>query len=123
MNRTCLREPFNDANDVIIITTRRFRLSKRLHSLPSSIRRIIQLVTPPARKPGPSRRAANSVMPNRPTEPDVPERAYGRLNTQIDRLEDAMNHFYNVINKLRERVSTLDERVSTLEKKLERLSH
>ena len=55
-------------------------------------------------------------MPNRPTEPDVPERAYGRLNTRIDRLEDAMNHFYNVINKLR-------ERVSTLEKKLERLSH
>jgi ubiquinone biosynthesis protein UbiJ len=73
-------------------------------------------MTPPAWKPGPSRRAANSVMPNRPTEPDVPERAYGRLNTRIDRLEDAMNHFYNVINKLR-------ERVSTLEKKLERLSH
>ena len=23
-------------------------------------------------------------MPNRPTEPDVPERAYGRLNTRID---------------------------------------
>ena len=73
-------------------------------------------MTPPAWKLGPSRRAANSVMPNRPTEPDVPERAYGCLNTQIDRLEDAMNHFYNVINKLR-------ERVSTLEKKLERLSH
>jgi hypothetical protein len=64
-----------------------------------------------------------SVIPNRPTEPDVPERAYGRLSARVDRLEDAMSHFYNVINKMRERVSTLDERVSTLEKKLERLSH
>jgi hypothetical protein len=61
-------------------------------------------------------------MPDRPSEP-APERAYERLNNRIDRLEDTMTHFYNVINKLRERASTLDERVSTLEKKLERLSH
>jgi hypothetical protein len=55
-------------------------------------------------------------MPNRPTEPDVPERAYGGLNTRIDRLEDAMNHFYNVINKLRRRVSTLEKQLKPLAK-------
>jgi len=56
-------------------------------------------------------------MPDRPTEPP-PERAYARLSDRIDRLEDrledAISHFYNVINELR-------ERVSTLEKKLDRL--
>src|SRR5215813_1041795 len=36
-----VREPFNDANDVIIITTP-LRLSKKLRSLPSSLRGIIQ---------------------------------------------------------------------------------
>ena len=38
-----------------------------------------------------------------------------RLYARVDRLEDAISHFYNVINELR-------ERVSTLEKKLERLA-
>jgi len=62
-------------------------------------------------------------MPDRPTEP-APERFYLRLSDRIDRLEDAISHFYNVINELRRRVSTLDnvlnelrERVSTLERK------
>jgi hypothetical protein len=52
-------------------------------------------------------------MPKRPTEP-APERAYDRLNTRIDRLEDTNSYFYNVIKELR-------ERLSTVEKKLERL--
>jgi len=55
-------------------------------------------------------------MPDRPAEP-APERAYERLNNRIDRLEDTMSYFYDVIKELRE----LRERVSTLEKKLERL--
>ena len=42
------------------------------------------------------------------------QRTYIRLRARVDHLEDAINHFYNVINELR-------RRVSTLEKKLERL--
>ena len=57
-------------------------------------------------------------MPDRATEP-APERAYRDLNTRIDRLEDTISYFYDVIKELRE----LRERVSTLEKKLERLRH
>ena len=48
-------------------------------------------------------------MPDRATEHDRDP-----LNARVDRLEDTVNHFYNVINELR-------ERVSTLEKNLERL--
>ena len=55
------------------------------------------------------------IMPRRLREP-APERAYERANARIDRLEDTITHFCNVIKELR-------ERVSTLEKKLERLSH
>ena len=55
-------------------------------------------------------------MPDRPAEP-ASERPYERLNTRIDRLEDTISYFYDVIKELRE----LRERVSTLEKKLERL--
>src|SRR5262249_12110550 len=40
-------------------------------------------------------------MPNRPAEP-APERAYERLNNRIDRLEDTMSYFYDVIKELRE---------------------
>jgi hypothetical protein len=65
---------------------------------------------------GPSRRAANSVMPDRSTEP-VPERAYARLSNRIDRLEDTISHFYNVLNELREVLNDLRERVSRLERK------
>ena len=54
-------------------------------------------------------------MPRRLREP-APERTYERANARIDRLEDTITHFYNVIKELR-------ERVSTLEKKLGRLSH
>jgi hypothetical protein len=63
-----------------------------------------------------------SVMPDRSTDP-APERAYGRLVSRIDRHEDTIAYFYNVINELRERVSVINElreRLSTLEKKLER---
>ena len=42
----------------------------------------------------------------------APERAYGRLRTRTDRLEDAISHFYNGINELRERVSTLVKKLN-----------
>jgi hypothetical protein len=59
------------------------RLSKKLHSLPSSIRRIISCVEP-------SRPAANSVMRRtRRTEP-ARQRSYVRLNARVDPLEDAI---------------------------------
>jgi hypothetical protein len=45
------------------------------------------------------------------TDP-APERAYGRLRARTDRLEDAISHFYNVINELRERVSTLEKKLN-----------
>jgi uncharacterized coiled-coil protein SlyX len=54
-------------------------------------------------------------MPRGLTEPP-PERAYECVNARMDRLEDTITHFYNVINELR-------ERVSTLENKLKRLRH
>ena len=50
------------------------------------------------------------------------QRTYRRLGVQVDRLEDAISHFYNVIDKLHKRVDELRERVSTLEKKLKPLA-
>jgi len=54
-------------------------------------------------------------MPDRPTEP-ASERANARLSDRIDRLEDAMSHFHNVINELRDRVSTLEKKLNPLAK-------
>jgi hypothetical protein len=50
-------------------------------------------------------------MRNRRTLPSR-QRTYIRLRARIDHLEDAISHFYNVINELRRRVSTLGDRVS-----------
>jgi hypothetical protein len=36
--------------------------------------------------------------------------AYKRLSARVDGLEDAISHFYNVINELRRRVSTLEKK-------------
>jgi prefoldin subunit 5 len=47
---------------------------------------------------------------DRRTQP-APERAYERADPRIDRLEDTISHFYNVINELRERVSTLEKKL------------
>src|SRR5262249_18472992 len=92
-------------------------LSKKLHSLPSSIRRIIQTRGHSCVDPGPSRRAANSVMRrNRRTQPSR-QRTYIRLYARVDRLEDAISHFYNVINELRRRVSTLEKKSKPLAKR------
>jgi len=44
------------------------------------------------------------------------QRAYIRLYARVDRLEDAISHFYNVINELRKRVSTLEKKLKTLAK-------
>jgi len=41
---------------------------------------------------------------------------YKRLSAQVDRLEDAISHFYNVINELRRRVSTLEKKSKPLAK-------
>jgi len=52
---------------------------------------------------------------DRRTQP-APERAYERADPRIDRLEDTISHFYNVINELRERVSTLEKKLKFLAK-------
>jgi hypothetical protein len=44
------------------------------------------------------------------------QRTYVRLRVRVDRLEDAIGHFYNVINELRERVSTLEKKLKPLAK-------
>ena len=41
---------------------------------------------------------------DRRTQP-ARQRTYIRLYAQVDRLEDTISHFYNVINELRRRVS------------------
>jgi len=40
--------------------------------------------------------------------------AYKRLSARVDCLEDAISHFYNVINELRGRVSTLEKKNKAL---------
>ena len=37
------------------------------------------------------------------------QRIYMRLHTRVDRLEDAVSHFYKVINELRERFDAGEE--------------
>ena len=54
-------------------------------------------------------------MRNRRTQPSR-QRAYIRLYARVDRLEDAISHFYNAIDKLRMRVSTLEKKLETLAK-------
>jgi predicted nucleic acid-binding Zn-ribbon protein len=39
------------------------------------------------------------------------QRTYIRLHSRVDRLEDAISHFYNVINELRKRVSALEKKL------------
>jgi chromosome segregation ATPase len=51
------------------------------------------------------------IMPRRLREPR-PERE--RANARMDRLEDTITHFYNIINELRERVSTLEKKLESL---------
>jgi hypothetical protein len=41
-----------------------------------------------------------------------PSAHYRRLHVRVDRLEDAISHFFNVINELRRRVSTLEKKSS-----------
>jgi len=40
------------------------------------------------------------------------QRSHIRLHARVDRLEDAVSHFYNVINELRERVSALGKKLN-----------
>jgi prefoldin subunit 5 len=44
------------------------------------------------------------------------QRIYKRLRARVEALEDAISHFYNVINELRERVSTLEKQLKPLAK-------
>jgi predicted RNase H-like nuclease (RuvC/YqgF family) len=114
-------------------------LSKKLHSLPSSIRRIIQKEAAPARTHGqaavwvgatlsdrfhadahPLGKMSTTLrsklaMRNRRTLPSR-QRTYRRLRARVDRLEDAISHFYNVINELHRRVSTLEKKLKPLAK-------
>jgi hypothetical protein len=52
-------------------------------------------------------------MRNRRTLPSR-QRTYRRLHVRVDRLEDAISHFYSVINELRRRVSTLEKKLKPL---------
>ena len=54
----------------------------------------------------------NPLMPG----PDPAGQRAERLDARVDRVEDAINHFYNVINELRERVSTLEKGLNPLPK-------
>jgi hypothetical protein len=54
-------------------------------------------------------------MPDRSTDP-APERFYARLSDRVDRLEDTISYFYNVLNELRRRVSTLEKQLKPLAK-------
>jgi len=54
-------------------------------------------------------------MRGRRTQPSR-QRAYIRLYARVDRLEDAISHFYNVIDELRKRVSTLEKKLKPLAK-------
>ena len=67
--------------------------------------------THPSKKGGPDKR----VIRNRRTLPSR-QRTYRRLHVRVDRLEDAISHFYNVINELRRRVSTLEKNLKPLAK-------
>jgi hypothetical protein len=49
------------------------------------------------------------AMRNRRTLPSR-QRTHIRLRARFDHLEDAISHFYNVINELRRRVSTLEKK-------------
>ena len=44
------------------------------------------------------------------------QRTYRHLYVRVDRLEDAISHFYNVINELRGHVSTLEKQLKLLAK-------
>jgi hypothetical protein len=44
------------------------------------------------------------------------QRPYIHLHVRVDRLEDAISHFSNVINELRSRVSTLEKQLKPLAK-------
>jgi hypothetical protein len=48
---------------------------------------------------------------DRRTQP-ARQRNYIRLHARVDRLEDAISHFYKVIKELRERVSTLEKKLN-----------
>jgi predicted RNase H-like nuclease (RuvC/YqgF family) len=61
--------------------------------------------TNPSKKAGRNRR----TLPSR-------QRTYIRMHARVDRLEDAISHFYNVINELRRRVSTLEKKLKPLAK-------
>jgi len=50
------------------------------------------------------------VMRDRRTLPSR-QRTYRYLHVRVDRLEDAISHFDNVINELRRRVSTLEKQL------------
>jgi hypothetical protein len=56
------------------------------------------------------------TMRNRRTLPSR-QRTYIRLYARVDGLEDAISHFYNVINELRRRVSTLEKKSKPSAKK------
>jgi hypothetical protein len=76
----------------------------------SSLGRIIQSRDRSCVDPWPSRREIYGKQPAR-------QPAYKRLSARVDRLEDAISHFYNVTNELHRRVSTLEKKSKPLAKR------
>jgi hypothetical protein len=50
-------------------------------------------------------------LPRRIQKQPARQPTYKRLSARVDRLEDAISHFYNVINELSRRVSTLEKKL------------
>ena len=55
-------------------------------------------------------------LPRRIRKQSARQRTYKRLSSRVDGLEDAINHFYYVMNELRRRVSTLEKKLKPLAK-------
>jgi hypothetical protein len=71
---------------------------------------IVLLLPAPALRP-------ETAPPDRSRTLPSCQRTYTRLRAQVDRLEDAISHFYSVINELRRRVSALEKKSKPLAKR------
>jgi hypothetical protein len=67
---------------------------------------------PPVTKTNPSKKSEADKRRTLPSR----QRTYRHLYVRVDRLEDAISHFYKVINELRRDVSTLEKQLKPLAK-------
>jgi hypothetical protein len=57
-----------------------------------------------------------ALPPRNRREQPSRQRTYKRLSSRVDHLEDAISHYYYVINELRRRVSALERKLKPLAK-------